>query len=199
MSEPITLGTEGHFGCPDCGHPEFTCTKGVTSVGVQDVTCTYDTGQRDPDAFEIIDYGDARYEDADQGDLECERRCAHCGEPHHTPTWHPDMPAAEEFADVIGLELNDMHACKPVAAVLQHAGAVHVGEEAHATVISVSPRTASRGHGRDRWVLDLCTRCGGDMTTRHQHVEPLRANRAPVLDGRHLPVLLVTQRCATCV
>ena len=199
MPDPITLGTEGHFGCPECGEREFTTHVGITAFGTQDLTCTYDTEQRDPEDFEIIDYGDAHYDDADQGDIEHERQCTHCGEPHHTPTWHPDVPVAEELAEVIGLDLNDMNACKPVAAVLQHAGAVHVGEEAHATVISVSPKTASRGHGRDRWTLEQCTDCGGDMTPRHECVEELRAHGASVLDGRHLPVLLVTQRCATCV
>jgi hypothetical protein len=168
--------------------------------GSQELSCSYEPDERDPDFFEIEDRSQTSLDDEEPSELDDQDRyCDGCGRTYTAPRWYPDTPPTEELAECLGLDVTDVAACRPVAAALQHAGAVTVSEQPHATLIEVSPNAERRGRGPDRWSVERCTQCGGDMSTPHACVEALQANHAPVLDRRHLPVLLETQRCASCI
>lgn len=199
MSEPIALGTEGHLGCPTCGHARFESIQGVTLYASQTVTGEYPDGELDADRFDVIARsGHDSFDDADEGDIEPDKRCVECNDIYDTPAWCPEVPVQEELADVLGLDLLDVEACKPVAASLEHAGAVTVSEEPHATVITISPTSERRSLGTDAWKVERCTNCGGDMSEAHAKLDEVRAHDERVLDRRHLPLLVARQVCASC-
>ena len=70
MPEPITLGTEGHLGCPKCGNSEFRTGQDYNNYVTVEIQCSYPEGEKDPTEYEIDRYGDEQCYDSCAGDID---------------------------------------------------------------------------------------------------------------------------------
>jgi hypothetical protein len=201
------MPAEPHYGCPKCGSPKFSATQDVTEYCTETAYCTYTSQEPDTEPeFEVEDTDNRDCYDSGIGDLDETRRCQDCSHEYTEPVFYPAQDSIESIAERSGTTPQAIAYLTPLIDLLPHASIINVHQEAHATVISATPRSITRGPGRWRsWKVSACCRCNAEMdeprfTTRQAYRTSPGGltGREKILDPRQLPVLIRASLCRNC-